>query len=76
MKYPGVADGRETGAPNARDVRVLGWGVEGSRQYFDLKCRHKAFSRELPDAVFVIETSPGCFDSRSLMSALAQHDRS
>ena len=60
MKYLNLADGRV---------------VEGPRQYSVLKYRHKAFSREFPDSVFVIETSLGCFDSRLLAFALAQHDK-
>jgi hypothetical protein len=76
MKYPNLADGRVTGAPNARGVRVLGWGVEGPRKYFVLKYRHKAFSREFPDAEFAQEASSGCFNSCSLAFALAQHNRS
>lgn len=41
-------------------------GVEGSRRYFNLENRYKAFSGEFPVAVFPIEASSGCFDSRSL----------
>jgi hypothetical protein len=49
--------------------------VEGSREYFNLKKRFKAFSKEFPFAVFTIEASSGCFDSRSLAFTLAQYDR-
>ena len=58
--------------PNLADRRA----VEGPRQYFVLKYRHKAFSREFPDAEFAQETSWGCFDSGSLAFAIAQHNRS
>jgi hypothetical protein len=50
-------------------------GIEGSQEYFDLRNRFKAFSREFPVAACAIEISSGCFDSRSLAFALAQHDR-
>src|ERR1051325_8117258 len=54
--------------PNDSDRRE----VEGSREYFKLTKRFKAFSREFPVAELPIEASSGCFDSRSLTLALAQ----
>lgn len=51
VKYPNVTDGR---------------AVEGPRQYSVLKYRHKAFSRELPNAACAHETSSGCFDSLNM----------
>jgi hypothetical protein len=49
--------------------------VEGPRKYVNLRSRLKAFSRELSVARFSINVSSGCFDSRSLTFALAQHDK-
>jgi hypothetical protein len=50
-------------------------GVEGPREFFGLENHPKAFSRTFPVVVFSIEISLGCFGSRSLALALAQHDR-
>jgi hypothetical protein len=57
--------------PNDSDRRE----VEGPREYFNLRKRFKAFSKEFPFASLPIEKPSGCFDSRSPAFALAQHDR-
>jgi hypothetical protein len=45
------------------------------REYFFLKVRFNAFSKEFPETAFATEKSSRCFDSRSLALALAQHDK-
>jgi hypothetical protein len=42
-----------------------GRGVEGSLRCFGSPCCIKAFWRELPAAIFVMQTFPGSFDSPS-----------
>src|SRR5258707_13680679 len=54
-----------------------GRGVEGSLRCFGSPCGIKAFSRELPDASFVMQIFPGSFDSplsRKAGRGLAQAD--